>query len=66
MSINLDKIWLVIHYDWEDSDVVAIADSKIKATELRKMYLKENKGKAKDIKVKSYIMNMLGDTIYES
>lgn len=66
MNINLDRVWLVIHYDWEDSDVVAIAKSQTLAYELRKMYLKDNRGESKNVKVKPYIMNMLGDTIYES
>lgn len=72
-NISLNLVWLVIHYDWEDSDVVAIANSEIKAKELRKLYINnqcKDKRKlrtfGKDIKIKPYILNMLGCTIYKS
>ena len=73
MSISLNIVWLVVHYDWEDSDVIAIADSEIKAKELRKLYInneckdkRKHKKFSKYIKIKPYILNMLGSTIYES
>jgi len=42
---NKDKesVWLVVHYDWEDSDVVAVCKTK--------EYLKNHKGEAKSINV---------------
>jgi hypothetical protein len=40
---NKDKesVWLVVHYDWEDSDVVAVCKTRHKAYEIRKEYLKK-------------------------
>jgi cupin superfamily acireductone dioxygenase involved in methionine salvage len=51
MTEDKESVWLIVHYDWEDSDVIAICKTRGKAYEIRKEYLKNHKGKAKSINV---------------
>ena len=58
-------VWLVVHYDYGDSDVIAICTTCTKAHEIRKKYLKLIVGNNyKSVNVIKFPLDMIS-TIYE-